>query len=98
MGYERTLLGLNGYMGSIINTSFTSIVLVIFGAGIYYAYPGFIGGGDIKLVVVTGLLFGFPDSGRGWISRLEGLLASPLRRTVGFPSSRTVGFPDSRNF
>ena len=49
-------------MGSIINTSFTSIVLAIFGVGIYYAYPGFIGGGDIKLVVVTGLLFGFPDS------------------------------------
>ena len=62
MGYERTLLGLSGYMGSIINTSFTSIVLAIFGVGIYYAYPGFIGGGDIKLVVVTGLLFGFPDS------------------------------------
>ena len=62
MGYERSLLGLSGYMGSIINTSFISIVLAIFGAGIYYAYPGFIGGGDIKLIVFTGLLFGFPDS------------------------------------
>tara|TARA_B110000014_G_C19647448_1_gene341029 strand:- start:62 stop:430 length:369 start_codon:yes stop_codon:yes gene_type:complete len=62
MGYERSLLGLSGYMGSIINTGFISIVLAIFGAGIYYAYPGFIGGGDIKLIVFTGLLFGFPDS------------------------------------
>jgi len=62
MGYERSLLGLSGYMGSIINTSFISIALAIFGVGIYYAYPGFIGGGDIKLIVVIGLLFGFPDS------------------------------------
>ena len=62
IGYERGIFGLNGYMGSIINTGFTTIGLVLFWAGIYYGYPGSIGGGDIKLIAVIGLLFGFPDA------------------------------------
>ena len=62
MSFERNLLGFSGYMGSIINTSLISIALTVFGMGIYYSYPSFVGGGDIKLVVIIGLFFGFPDS------------------------------------
>ena len=62
IGYERSIFDLNGYMGSIINTGFTAIGLVLFGVGVYYGYPGSVGGGDIKLIAVIGLLFGFPDA------------------------------------
>jgi len=59
IGYERQMFGYNQFIGSIINTGFISVGLLLFWMGIYYAYPDSIGGGDIKLIIVIGLFFGF---------------------------------------
>ncbi|SVB11764.1 uncharacterized protein METZ01_LOCUS164618 [marine metagenome] len=59
VGYERYMFGYNQILGSIINTGLISVGLSLFWIGIYYAYPGSIGGGDIKLIIIVGLFFGF---------------------------------------
>ena len=100
IGYERGIFDLNGYMGSIINTGFTSICLVLFWAGIYYGYPGSIGGGDIKLIAVIGLLFGFPDAvivvylaimAGGGFSAIKMILSKNIR-SVSIPFGTVLSF------
>ena len=93
MSYERNLLGFSGYMGSIINTSLISIALTVFGMGIYYSYPGFVGGGDIKLVVIIGLFFGFPDSLIViYLSIMVGALVSIIKMVID-KNIRSVTIP-----
>ena len=93
MDYERNLIGFSGYTGSIINTSFMFVVLTVFGVGIYYSYPGFIGGGDIKLMLIIGLFFGFPDAlSVIYLSVMIGALVSIIKMVID-KNIRSVSIP-----
>ena len=93
MDYERNLIGFSGYTGSIINTSVMFVVLTVFGVAIYYSYPGFIGGGDIKLMLIIGLFFGFPDAlSVIYLSVMIGALVSIIKMVID-KNIRSVSIP-----
>ena len=60
LGVPRTFLGNSGALGSLLNSLGSGVGAFLLFLGILLAYPQGMGGGDVKLAGLLGLLVGFP--------------------------------------
>ena len=60
LGFSRSFLGNDGLSGTFINSLLTGLGSFLVFLSIAIAYPNGMGGGDVKLGGVIGLLIGFP--------------------------------------
>ena len=60
IGVPRTFLGSSGMLASLLNSLGSGLGAFLLFFGILLAYPGGMGGGDVKYAGLLGLLIGFP--------------------------------------
>ena len=73
LGLPRTFFGNEGLFFSLLNSVLAGLGAFLFFMGITLAYPQGMGGGDVKLAGLLGLLLGYPGVLIGlWISIISG--------------------------
>ena len=80
MGLERPFLSSDSMLASLINSLLSGVGYFLLFLGIILLYPQGMGGGDVKLAGVIGLLVGFPSVLVAlWVATVGGgLVAIPL--------------------
>ena len=94
LGLSRSFLGSDGLLGTSLNSILSGLGAFLLFLIIAMIYPQGMGGGDIKLSGVIGLLVGFPGSLIAlWLAAVSGGVAS-----IGLIAMRKMGRKDTMPF
>lgn len=94
LGFSRSFLGNDGLIGTLINSILTGLGSFLVFLAIAIAYPNGMGGGDVKLGGVIGLLIGYPAALIAlWLAVVSGGLVA-----LGLIGLRKMGRKDAMPF
>ena len=94
LGFSRSFLGNDGLSGTLINSILTGLGSFLVFLAIAIAYPNGMGGGDVKLGGVIGLLIGYPGALIAlWLAVVGGGLVA-----LGLIGLRKMGRKDAMPF
>jgi len=94
LGLSRSFLGSDGLVGTLLNSLLTGLGAFLVFLAIAVAYPNGMGGGDVKLGGVIGLLVGFPGALLAlWLAVVSGGLVA-----IGLVVLRKLGRKDTMPF